>query len=71
MIAAKRAATVAPARFRVGQVVMFPREGKLSLPVTILEVMETDGVNFYRIDRKNYLSEGMLRELTMLESGAQ
>lgn len=55
-------------KFAVGQVVIF--KGKKELPVKILEVTEEGGEHFYRIDRKNFLHEPMLRALYAPEKGA-
>lgn len=55
--------------FNAGQVVMFDRKGKRSLAVKILEIIKEDGDYFYRIDRKNCVSESMVREQTNEEKG--
>jgi hypothetical protein len=49
-------------KFRVGQVVVLNSTGK-QLPFKILEVIWHDGW-FYRWNRNNCASEGMLRSLT-------
>ncbi len=57
------------AKYSVGQVVIFKREGKTGLPCRILEVIEDEEGIFYRIDRKNCLSETMIRALDETERG--
>jgi hypothetical protein len=54
-------------KYRVGQVVMWHRSkhgSKRDMPFAVLEVT-TEGIDepFYRIDRKNFLAEHMLRPL--------
>ena len=59
------------ARFKAGQVVMFKREKKADIPAVVLEVIEDGGMFFYRVDRKNALSESMIRALTKEEIGEE
>ena len=57
-------------KFKVGQVLMYDRAGRRSLPVVVREVVaEDDGEYFYAIDRKNCLHEPMLRALNDVELG--
>lgn len=53
--------------YKVGQVVIF--KGKKEIPLKILEITEIDGESFYRINRKNFLHEPMLRALNAEETG--
>ena len=60
------------AKFEVGQVVMWHRSkhgSKCDVPFVVLEVT-LEGIDepFYRIDRKNFLAEHMLRPLTAKEA---
>lgn len=56
-------------KFRVGQVLIYDRPGKQSLPAIVREVTEDEGEYFYRIDKKNCFHEPMLRALNNLEIG--
>jgi len=58
------------AKFKVGQVGMYDRRGKRGIPVKILEVIHDDLGTFYRVDRKNCVSESMIRALSAVERGA-
>ena len=55
-------------KFKVGQVVIWT-SGKKTWPVLILEVIEDEGLFYYRYNRKNALHQSMLRALTPVECG--
>lgn len=56
-------------KFNIGQVVMVDRGKKRGIPVKILGIVLEYGSWFYRVDRKNCLSESMIRALTDEEKG--
>lgn len=52
-------------KFKVGQIVMFDRGKKRGIPLKILEVINDDEFGVaYRVDKRNYLAESMIRALT-------
>ena len=54
-------------RFKVGQVVMWHRSKhgkKRDVPLQILAETNVEGVYFYQINKRNWLAEHMLRELS-------